>query len=273
MTKPSILFVIAIALASTGMSCTQQSPTTPSVDPLTATDESASDPALESVERPPVDPPPPAKALPAGTEDTGIFNVRLKTTKGDVVIEVHPAWAPLGAARFRELVEAGFYNDCALFRVVEGFVVQFGINGDPAVHAQWKDKLLTDDPVLQSNQRGYVVFANAGANSRSTQIFINYADNSRLEQMYPGFSPFGVVVEGLENAFAFNGEYGEAPSQQQGAITAQGNDFLKSSYPNLDYIVKATIEETAPSADPLPVDPAEGDPEPDTAPEAPAAPQ
>ena len=252
MTKPSILFVIAVALASTGMSCTQQTPSTPSVDPLTVEDTDTSTPATAvETEREPVDPPPPARPLPAGTEDTGTFNVRLKTTKGDVVIEVHPAWAPLGAVRFRELVEAGFYDDCALFRVVEGFVVQFGINGDPAVHAQWKDRTIRDDPVLQSNQRGYVVFAKTGLpDSRSTQIFINYGNNAQLDGM--AFAPFGVVVEGLENAFAFNREYGGAPSNRQPDIVNAGNEFLKANYPNLDYIVKATIEETALSADPLP---------------------
>lgn len=262
MRKSPVLFVMAIALASTGMSCNQQPPVAPPVQSLTPAETVKPGAVVDTDDRPEVPSPPPAKPLPAGTEDTGVFNVRLKTSKGDVVIEVHPAWAPLGAARFRELVEAGFYDDCALFRVVEGFVVQFGINGDPAVHAQWKDKTLVDDPVVQSNQRGYVVFANAGANSRSTQVFINYADNSRLEQMYEGFSPFGVVVEGLENAFAFNKEYAEAPSQQQGRITFEGNDYLKQAFPNLDYILKATIEETSPSADPLPAEPQEGDPEP-----------
>jgi cyclophilin family peptidyl-prolyl cis-trans isomerase len=230
-----LLIVIACALMSTGMSCTRQRSSAPPV-PVSPVDNGPV--ANES------DVPPP-KPLPAGVEDTGVFNVRLETTKGDIVIEVHPAWAPLGAARFRELVESGFYKDCAFFRVVPGFIVQWGMNADPVVHAKWADNNLVDDPVLQSNQKGYVTFANGGANSRSTQVFINYADNSRLEQNYPGFAPLGMVVEGLDNAFAINDEYLEQPDQ--GRIRSAGNDYLKSAFPNLDYINRASIEKTAPS--------------------------
>lgn len=216
------LFVMVAALLSTGMSCTERT-AQPPVAPIAGSGGGATEPARD---------------------DTGVFNVRLKTTKGDVVIEVHPAWAPVGAARFRELVEAGFYSDCALFRVVPGFVVQWGINGDPAVHAKWKDRTLVDEPVLKSNQRGYVTFAKGSApDTRSTQVFINFGDNARLERQYAGFAPFAVVTEGMENVDAFYKGYGEAPSKQQEQIVYGGNDFLRSSYPMLDYIISASVEE------------------------------
>ena len=124
--------------------------------------------------------------------------MKLETTKGDVLIEVHPEWAPQGAQRFRELVEAKFYDGCKFFRVLDGFMAQTGINGDPAIHAKWKDRNIQDDPVKQPNTRGYVTFAKSGLpNSRSTQFFINYDDNSRLDAQ--GFAPFGVVVTGMDD--------------------------------------------------------------------------
>lgn len=225
-----LFFVIAIALMSTGMSCTQERSASPNVP--VAQNNTAEPAGAGGVPAP--------KTLPPGVEDTGIYNVRLETTTGDIVIEVHPAWAPLGAAHFRELVAAGYYTDSGFFRVVPGFMVQWGLAADPAMTKQWADAELIDDPVLQSNQRGYVTFANRGANSRSTQVFINYGDNSRLEREYPGFAPFGVVVEGLDNAFAINSQYREQPDQDR--IRFEGNAYLKSTFPELDYITKATIE-------------------------------
>ena len=172
------------------------------------------------------------------------FKVKLSTTKGDFVIEVHRDWAPLGADRFYNLVKLGYFNDAALFRVVKGFMVQFGIHGDPAVNRAWRVAHIKDDPTgKQSNTRGMVSFAMAGPNTRTTQIFVNYADNSRLDAM--GFSPFGKVVDGMKVVDALEGGYGEgAPSGRgpaQGRIQEEGNPYLHAQFPKLDYIKKATI--------------------------------
>ena len=167
------------------------------------------------------------------------FLVRLETSKGDIVIEVHPEWAPRGARRFRELVEVGFYDECRFFRIVEGFMVQVGINGDPDFNAEWSKKKLRDDPVIQSNKPGFVTFAKTNdPNSRTTQFFINYGKNSALDRQ--GFSPFGKVIEGMDVAEALDRRYGEEPRQDR--IESKGNAYLKSEFPKLDYIVKATIE-------------------------------
>jgi peptidyl-prolyl cis-trans isomerase A (cyclophilin A) len=167
------------------------------------------------------------------------FLVRLETSTGDVLIEVHPEWAPRGAKRFRELVEAGFYDDCRFFRVLEGFMAQVGMNGDPAINGPWEKRQIRDDPVIQSNKRGYVTFATSGPDRRTTQFFINTADNSTLDRK--GFSPFGKVIEGQDCVDALYNGYKEEP--QQDRISRRGNAYLKSEFPKLDYIVRATIEE------------------------------
>lgn len=183
---------------------------------------------------------PKAPALPAAsTEPT--YRVKFTTTKGDFVVAVYRDWAPLGADRFKELVEMRFYDGCKFFRVVKGFVVQFGIHKDPAVSAMWRDRRIEDDPVKVSNTRGKITFATSGPNSRTTQVFINYGDNSRLDAM--GFAPFGEVVEGMDVVDQLYAEYGEAPSQQQAEIQAQGNAFLEEQYPLLDAVIKAVILE------------------------------
>ena len=115
------------------------------------------------------------------------YRVRMETSKGPVVIEVHPEWAPRGAKRFRELVEVGFYDECRFFRVVEGFVAQVGMNGDPALNAAWSKKKFRDDPVIQSNKPGFVTFATSGSDSRTTQLFFNIGNNSSLDRQ--GFAP------------------------------------------------------------------------------------
>lgn len=140
-----------------------------------------------------------ASIIEGGEE--GTYRVLFQTSKGAFVVEVHEDWAPLGAARFRELVEAGFYDDCRFFRVIEGFMAQIGMNGDPDVHARWGDNTIMDDPVVETNTRGRVTFAKTGLpNSRSCQIFINYGDNSRLDR--DGFAPFGEVIEMPEEFWA-----------------------------------------------------------------------
>ena len=166
------------------------------------------------------------------------YVVDIMTSKGAFAIEVNPSWAPNGAARFRELAEAGFYNDDRFFRVLPGFVVQFGINGTPATNSQWSSRTIPDDPVVRSNTRGYVTFAQSAAlNSRTTQLFVNLGNNARLDTMR--FAPFAVVISGMDVVDALNSEYGEAPDQSK--ISAQGNAYLTTSFPRLDYIVTAQL--------------------------------
>ena len=167
------------------------------------------------------------------------FVVRLETTKGNVLIKVHPDWAPRGAKRFRELVESGFYDGCKFFRVIEGFMAQVGMSGEPALNSQWDKKKLRDDPVIQSNKPGFVTFATSGADSRTTQFFINMGDNSKLDSQ--GFSPFGKVIQGQEIVESLYNRYGEQPNQDR--IRRSGNSYLETEFPQLDAIVRATVEE------------------------------
>ncbi len=171
------------------------------------------------------------------------FRVRLETSKGDVVIEVHRAWAPRGADRFHALVQSGYYDDVRFFRVLSGFMAQFGIHGDPATSARWRARPIPDDPVRQSNTRGMVTFATAGPNTRTTQVFINYADNTPLDGM--GFAPFGRVVEGMDVVDHLYAGYGEGaprgPGPDQGRIQREGNAYLERAFPQLDFVERATV--------------------------------
>lgn len=166
-----------------------------------------------------------------------VYKVKFTTTKGDVIIQVNRAWAPIGADRFYNLVRGGFYKDAAFFRVVPNFVAQFGIPARPDVAAVWDHAYLVDDRVTQSNKRGTLTFATAGPNTRTTQIFINFGDNVRLDTQ--GFAPFGQVIEGMELVDKFFAGYGESPDQ--GRITAMGKAYLDKSFPNLDRIVTAVV--------------------------------
>lgn len=183
----------------------------------------------------------PTGTVQADTDDSKApFQVEFKTTKGDFVVRVEPSWAPRGAARFRALVEAGFYDGCRFFRVVPDFMVQWGINGDPKTQRIWRDRNIPDDPRKESNTTGRITFAKtAQPNSRSTQVFINYKDNIGLDGQ--GFAPFGEVIEGMAVVESINSEYGEQPDQA--LIQEQGNAYLNRAFPNLDYIQSAKIIE------------------------------
>jgi peptidyl-prolyl cis-trans isomerase A (cyclophilin A) len=183
------------------------------------------------------------------------FKAKFTTTKGDFVVLVTRAWSPLGADRFYNLVKNGFFTNVYFFRVVPGFVVQFGINGDPKIAAAWSHANIQDDPPGKaSNKHGTLTFATAGANTRTTQIFINFGDNSALDRQ--GFTPFGEVAEGMDVVDKLYKGYGEQVTNLQGEIETQGNDFLKSRFPNLDSIKSAAIlptGATTPAKNPTPM--------------------
>ena len=179
---------------------------------------------------------PEADADPGGGDTV---NVKFETTKGDFVVELHRDWSPLGVQQVIDAVNDGVYNDIRLFRVVPGFVVQFGIPSNPAKAALWDTKTIPDERPKESNTEGMVTFAMAGPNSRTTQLFINYGDNSRLDSM--GFAPIGKVIEGMDVVRSFESKYADQPTSYQGEITAQGNAFLDERFPDLDSIKKATV--------------------------------
>ena len=165
------------------------------------------------------------------------FDVDFSTTKGDFVVHVTRSWAPLGADRFYNLVKHGFFSDAAFFRVVPGFVIQFGLSANPAVNRVWQDAKIKDDPVTQSNKPGTLTFATAGPNTRTTQLFINFGDNKFLDSQ--GFAPFGTVTSGMDVVQKLYSSYGERPDQS--AITSQGKAYLDKNFPNIDSIKSATI--------------------------------
>ena len=168
------------------------------------------------------------------------FKALFETSAGNFVVEVHRDWAPNGADRFYNLVKNGFFDNCRFFRVVPNFMVQFGINGDPGIQSAWRNANIPDDPVKQSNKRGYMTFAQTAApNSRSTQVFINFGDNSFLDGQR--FAPFGKVISGMEAVDKINASYGERPNQ--GLIQTQGNAYLEKEFPKLDYVKKAAIQQ------------------------------
>jgi peptidyl-prolyl cis-trans isomerase A (cyclophilin A) len=172
------------------------------------------------------------------------FDVKFDTTRGDFTVQVYRAWAPIGADRFYNLVKHGYFTGAAFFRVVPGFIVQFGLSPDPAVNRAWRSANIKDDPVTQSNKRGTITFATAGPNTRTTQLFINYANNSPLDRQ--GFAPFGLVVSGMDVVDKIYSGYGERPDQ--GAITTQGVSYLQKNFPNLDTIKSATVVSTPAAA-------------------------
>jgi peptidyl-prolyl cis-trans isomerase A (cyclophilin A) len=172
------------------------------------------------------------------------YKAEFVTTKGNFVIEVHRDWAPIGADRFYNMVRNGFFTNAAFFRVVPNFMVQFGLSANPAVNKAWQNANLRDDPVKQSNKRGYITFAQTSApNSRSTQVYINFKDNTFLDSQR--FAPFGEVVEGMDVVDKITSQYGETPDQ--GKITEEGDAYISKSFPNIDKIKSARILPAAPA--------------------------
>jgi len=171
------------------------------------------------------------------------FKVKFETTRGDFVVDVHRDWAPHGADRFHELVAAGYYDDQRFFRVIDKFVVQFGIHGDPQVAATWRSRRIADDPVQKSNIRGTLTFATSGPNSRTTQVFINFDDNPRLDAA--GFAPFGQVSSGMQVIEQLYSGYGDGAPRgmgpDQGRIQSEGNTYLDREFPKLDRIRRASL--------------------------------
>jgi peptidyl-prolyl cis-trans isomerase A (cyclophilin A) len=167
------------------------------------------------------------------------YQVKFSTTRGDFVLTVTRSWAPLGADRFYNLVKHHFYDNASFFRVVPGFVAQFGLSAYPPVSAAWKHMDLKDDPVTQSNKKGFITFATAGPNTRTTQVFINLADNVRLDSM--GFAPFGQVTDGMNVVGMLYDQYGDGAGIDQDAIETQGKPYLDKGFPKLDIIKSATL--------------------------------
>jgi peptidyl-prolyl cis-trans isomerase A (cyclophilin A) len=167
------------------------------------------------------------------------FRAKFECSKGTFVIECYKDWAPLGAQRFYDLVKQGFYSGTSFHRVMPGYIVQFGISGDPQVSQQWRHAQIKDDPPKESNLVGTVSFARSGENSRNTQVFVNLADNAIVTSL--GFRPFGKVISGMEVIKSINAEYGEQPNQFK--IERLGKSYLAENFPNLDYITSAVITE------------------------------
>jgi peptidyl-prolyl cis-trans isomerase A (cyclophilin A) len=244
-----------LALLLTLSACGTAAP--PSAEPAPAEPAAATTPAAPSATLVSADPgiaPAPAAAAPnpallkpsLATESApDRYKVRLETTQGEALLEVHRDWAPLGADRFYNLVKIGFFDDVAFFRVIDGFMVQFGITGDPAVTDAWFTARIKDDPNKQSNTRGRITFATSGPDSRTTQVFVNYANNSMLDAQ--GFSPFGEVVKGMDVIDSLYKGYGEGAPRgtgpKQGLVQSRGNAYLKESFPRLDYLKHASIAE------------------------------
>jgi peptidyl-prolyl cis-trans isomerase A (cyclophilin A) len=173
------------------------------------------------------------------------FVVRVTTSRGPFDVKVHRDWAPLGADRLYYLIGAGFYDNVRFYRVISGFMAQFGASGDTAVARAWRDRRITDDPVRHRNERGALTFATAGPDTRTTQLFINYSNNQQLDGM--GFAPLGEVINGMPVVDSLYNGYGEgAPGgngPSQGRLQSEGNAYLIREFPKLDYIVTARVSQ------------------------------
>jgi peptidyl-prolyl cis-trans isomerase A (cyclophilin A) len=218
------------------------------VEAMAVTAASAASPADASAPAPAHRGPEDLDPARASRQAPDVFSARFATTKGDFVVEVRRSWAPHGADRFFNLVSMGFYDDTRFFRAIAGFMVQFGIPADPAVAGKWQDARIADDPVLQSNRRGLMAFAQTGApNSRTTQVFIDYGDNAQLDAS--NFAPFGKVVQGMNVVDSLYAGYGEgAPNgtgPSQSRVQTEGNAYLDGAFPKLDRILNARVLSSA----------------------------
>jgi peptidyl-prolyl cis-trans isomerase A (cyclophilin A) len=224
--------------------------------PLAAQDQSSAPPAAQK----PAAAANPKAAARAGTDpallhpDTlkakapDVYEATFATTKGDFVVQVTRSWAPNEADRFYNLVKHGYFNNVEFFRVVPGFVVQFGLTGSPAVNKAWENANIKDDPVTQTNAEGTITFAQTGSpNSRSTQVFINLTDNARLDHSGQGFAPFGQITSGMDVVKNLYGGYADATTDHQEEITNQGNAYLEKNFPKLDSIKTAKITSPVPA--------------------------
>jgi peptidyl-prolyl cis-trans isomerase A (cyclophilin A) len=174
------------------------------------------------------------------------FRVAVETTRGRFDAVAHRAWAPLGVDRFYDLVRRHYYDDARFFRVVSGFVAQFGLSGNPRVSEAWRSRPIADEPVRESNRRGRIAFARGGPNTRTTQLYINLRDNTRLDTLGGfGFPPIAEVVSGMQVVDSLHAGYGEGPPRGRGpaqdSIRATGNDYLRRSFPRLDFIRRARV--------------------------------
>ncbi len=234
--RPALLALLVVVVAVAG--CGRREKASPSPSPTVAVATPT-----------PVPTPLPPLMDPTQATETAPerFRVRFQTTEGPFVVEVRRKWAPRGADRFYNLVKLGYYDGATFFRVLENFMAQFGIHGDPEVSRVWRNAQIPDDPVAQSNKRGMVTFAMAGPDTRTTQIFINYKDNSNLDRM--GFAPFGRVVEGLSVVDKLYSDYGEGAPRgagpDQSRAQSQGNDYFRREFPELDHIKSARLVESA----------------------------
>ncbi len=186
---------------------------------------------------------PESEAMNARAPD--VFRATLRTTEGPVTVEVHRSWAPRGADRFYNLARHGFFEGARFFRVIDGFVAQFGLSGRPELDRLWRNHPIPDDSVRRSNERGTLTFASAGEDTRTTQLFINLGDNARLDGM--GFAPIGRVVEGMSAVDSLYAGYGDGPPRgsgpAQGTILERGNEYLETEFPRLDHIESVEVRE------------------------------
>ena len=177
-----------------------------------------------------------AKFMASGPDS---FAVHFVTSRGAFDLTIHRDWSPKGTDRLYYLFSNNYYDGIRFFRVMKGFMAQFGMAGDTGVERAWKDLDLSDEPVKHSNKRGTLTFADAGPNTRSTQLFINFGDNGQLDQ--GGFTPVGAVTNGMGVVDSLYTGYGESPDQ--GKITSEGNAYLAREFPRLDYIITAHVSQ------------------------------
>jgi peptidyl-prolyl cis-trans isomerase A (cyclophilin A) len=254
-------FLAAVAVGTLFFGCKAKEPTAETQPPEKPKAEAPAQPKVETPAPTPAQPEVTASApsaplrsaydrallRPAALKEKApeTFQVKFTTTRGEFTVTVHRAWAPIGADRFYNLVKHHFYDNASFFRVVPGFIVQFGISAYPPVSIAWRDTNLQDDPVTQSNKRGYLTFATSGPNTRTTQLFINLKDNEGLDTQ--GFAPFGVVdAKGMNVVEMMYDQYANTPRDLQDLITAQGKPYLDKNWPKLDSIKTAALAGPAP---------------------------